>query len=337
MLFSKDIGIDLGTANTRVYLKNKGIVMREPSVVAVDVESGKVLSVGFSAKEMIGRTPGSIVAIKPLKSGVIADFKNTEAMLRELLRKSGAGGILSSAKVFVSVPSGATEVEKRAVYDVLKGAGARKIVLIEKALATAIGAKLPINEARGTMVVDVGAGTTEISVAALGDVVSSCSVKVAGDSFDEAISSYVLRNCNLIIGERTAEEIKINIGSAFPYEGESTMKVTGRNASDGLPRSIEVSSEEIRKSLAGPLSKILEAIKTTLEKAPTELACDIIEQGIVLTGSSATLRGLDRAIAKQTKMPVTIAKNPADCVAEGIGSCLSGKFLRNADNDYYYD
>ena len=337
MLFTKDIGIDLGTANTLVYLKGKGVVIREPSVVAVDVSRSKVVSVGLSAKEMIGRTPGSIVAAKPLRYGVISDFRSTEAMLRMLIKKSAGNGLFNSARVLIGVPSGATEVEKRAVYDVVKNAGAKKIVIVEKGLASAIGAKLPINEARANMIVDIGGGTTEVAVAALNDVVSSCSIKVAGDSFDEAITAYIKKKYSLLIGERTAEEIKFTIGSAFPYEGEGSMEVMGRNLIDGLPRSVEVASDEIRTSLAQPLFDILEAIKTTLEKAPPELAADIIEQGIVLTGGSAVLRGLDRLITKQTRIPVTVAKNPSDCVAEGLGKLLVGEYMRTPDSDMYYD
>ena len=337
MLFTKDIGIDLGTANTLVYLKGKGIVIREPSVVAVDVSSNKVLAVGLSAKEMIGRTPGSIVAVKPLRYGVISDFRSTEAMLRHLIKKSAGNGLFNSARVIIGVPSGATEVEKRAVYDVVKNAGAKKIIIIEKGLASAMGAKLPINEARANMIVDIGGGTTEVAVAALGDVVASCSIKVAGDSFDEAITAYIKKKYGLLIGERTAEEIKLTIGSAFPYGGEDTMEVMGRNIIDGLPRSVEVAADEVRMSLAQPLLEILEAIKTTLEKSPPELAADIIEQGIVLTGGSAALRGLDSLITKQTKIPVTVAKSPSDCVADGLGKCLTGEFLRTPDSDMYYE
>ena len=324
MLFSQDIGIDLGTANTLVFVKGKGIVTREPSVVAVDVRSNpnRVVAVGIEAKEMIGRTPGSIIAVRPLKDGVIADFDITSDMLKEFIRRATSGSPFNRARVMICIPSGVTEVEKRAVHDAARSAGAKYVSLIDEPMAAAIGAGLPVSEATGSMVVDIGGGTSEVAVISLGDIVTSRSARIAGDNFDDAIISYIKKKYNLLVGERTAEEIKIRIGSAYPYEGEGTMDVKGRNLMDGLPKNIEVSSEEIREALADPVNQILDAIRATLE-----LSADIIDHGIMLTGGGALLRGLDRLIAVETKMPVHVAENPLDCVVDGTGMCLESDVL----------
>ena len=329
MLFSQDIGIDLGTANTLVFVKGKGIVTREPSVVAVDVRSNpnRVVAVGIEAKEMIGRTPGSIIAVRPLKDGVIADFDITSDMLKEFIRRATSGSPFNRARDMICIPSGVTEVEKRAVHDAARSAGAKYVSLIDEPMAAAIGAGLPVSEATGSMVVDIGGGTSEVAVISLGDIVTSRSARIAGDNFDEAIISYIKKKYNLLVGERTAEEIKIRIGSAYPYEGEGTMDVKGRNLMDGLPKNIEVSSEEIREALADPVNQILDAIRATLEKTPPELSADIIDHGIMLTGGGALLRGLDRLIAVETKMPVHVAENPLDCVVDGTGMCLESDGL----------
>ena len=330
MLFSQDIGIDLGTANTIVFVKDKGIVIREPSVVAINV-SGKparVVAVGTQAKEMIGRTPGSITAMRPLRDGVIADFDVTTEMLKKFIEKAMGGSFFAKARVVICIPSGVTEVERRNVHDVAIEAGARYVSLIEEPMAAAIGAGLPVSEAIGSMVVDIGGGTSEVAVISLGDIVCSRSVRVAGDSFDNAIVQYVRKKYNLLIGERTAEDIKIKIGSACEYEGEGKMEVKGRNLVDGLPMNLTVTSEEIREALADPVNQILEAIKATLEKTPPELASDIIDHGIMLTGGGSLLRGLDKLIAEETGMPVNIADNPLDCVADGTGIYLQSDALR---------
>ena len=286
MLFTQDIGIDLGTANTLVFVKNKGIVIREPSVVAVDQKSNppKVVAVGTEAKEMIGRTPGSIVAVRPLKDGVIADFEITAEMIESFIKRTTKRMPFSRIRVLICIPSGVTEVERKAVHDAAKSAGANYISLIEEPMAAAIGAGLPVSEATGSMVVDIGGGTAEVAVISLGGVVTANSCRVAGDNFDEAIISYIKKKYNLLIGERTAEDIKIKIGSAFPYEGEGTINIKGRNLMDGLPKNVDVTSEEIREALADPVSQIVDAVKSTLEKTPPELAADIIDHGIMLTG-----------------------------------------------------
>ncbi len=318
-MFSKYIGIDLGTANTLVYMKGKGIVMREPSVVAVDLRTDSVVAVGTAAKEMIGRTPGSIVAVRPLKDGVIADFDITATMLKRFIRMVVKSSLFSKPKVIVCIPSGVTDVERRAVQDAMNRAGIKQIELIEEPMAAAIGAGLPVSEPEGSMVVDIGGGTSEVAVISLNDILTACSVRVAGDKFDESIIQYVKKNYNLLIGERTAEEIKINIGSAYPYEGEGSMEVKGRNLTDGLPKDIKISAAEIRDALADPLLAIVEAVKTTLEQTPPELAADIIDNGITLTGGGALLRGLDLLISQETGMPVQTASEPLDCVVDGTG------------------
>ena len=337
MLFTQDIGIDLGTANTLVFVKGKGIVIREPSVVAVDQKSNppRVVAVGMEAKEMIGRTPGSITAVRPLKDGVIADFEITAEMIAAFIKRTTKRSPFSRIRVLICIPSGVTEVERKAVYDAAKSAGAKYVSLIEEPMAAAIGSGLPVSEATGSMVVDIGGGTAEVAVISLGDVVTANSARVAGDNFDEAIISYIKKKYNLLIGERTAEDIKIKIGSAYPYEGEGTINIKGRNLMDGLPKNVDVTSEEIREALADPVSQIVDAVKSTLEKTPPELAADIIDHGIMLTGGGALLRGLDKLISAETKIPVIIAQNPLDCVADGTGICLENDSLSITSNKKY--
>ena len=321
-MFSKDIGIDLGTANTLIFMKGKGIIMREPSVVAVDTRNDTVRYVGQDAKEVIGRTPGSIVAVRPLKDGVIADFDITASMLQIFIRKVCNNSVLARPRIIICIPSGVTEVERRAVREAAFKAGAKHVSIIEEPMAAAIGAGLPVAEATGSMVVDIGGGTSEVAVISLGGIVASRSVRVGGDELDNSIIQYIKRKYNLLIGERTAEDIKINIGSAFPLEEEATMDIKGRDLMDGLPKNIQITSEEIREALADPLSMVLDAIRTTLEKTPPELSADIIGHGITLTGGGALLRGLDQLIEKETGMPVHIAESPLDCVAMGTGRVL---------------
>lgn len=320
--FSKDIGIDLGTANTLIFMRGKGIIMREPSVVAVDTRSDTVKYVGQEAKEVIGRTPGSIVAVRPLKDGVIADFDITASMLQAFIIKACGKSVFSKPRVIICIPSGVTEVERRAVREAAIKAGARQVSIIEEPMAAAIGAGLPVSDATGSMVVDIGGGTSEVAVISLGGIVEAKSVRVGGDEFDTAIIQYIKRKFNLLIGERTAEDIKITIGSAFPYEDEQPMEIKGRNLVDGLPKNITVHPHEIREALVDPLTAVMEAIKVTLEKTPPELAADIIDHGIVLTGGGALLRGLDKLISKETGMQVHIAESPLDCVAQGTGMVL---------------
>ncbi len=330
MLFlNRDIGIDLGTANTLVYVRGKGIVMREPSVVAVDVKKDEVMAVGSEAKEMIGRTPGSISAVRPLKDGVIADFEVTSAMLRYFIRRAVRYTPFNRPRLIVCIPSGVTEVERRAVIEAAQNAGARQVELIEEPMAAAIGAGLEVAEATGCMVVDIGGGTSEVAVISLGDIVTAQSVRVAGDDFDEAIISYIKKKYNLLIGERTAEDLKVQLGSAFPYEDESTMDVKGRNLVDGLPKNIVISAEEVREALADPVGAIVDAVKSTLERTPPELSADIIDNGIMLTGGGALLRGLDMLINRETGMPVHVAEDPLDCVVNGTGKCLDLGMVSN--------
>lgn len=322
MWFNRDIGIDLGTANTLVYLRGKGIVMREPSVVAIDVKRGEVMAVGNEAKEMIGRTPGSISAMRPLKDGVIADFDVTADMLRYFIKHAAKTGVMKRPRVIVCIPSGVTEVERRAVEEATRQSGAKEVELIAEPMAAAIGAGLDVKDASGCMVVDIGGGTSEVAVIALGDIVACCSVRTAGDDFDEAIVSYIKKKYNLLIGERTAEDIKIRIGSAFAYENEGSMDVKGRNLIDGLPKNISISADEVREALADPLTVILDAVRSTLESTPPELAADIIEKGIMLTGGGALLRGLNDLVHRETGIPVHVAEDPLDCVVQGTGKCL---------------
>ncbi len=321
-MFTKDIGIDLGTANTLVYVKGKGIIMREPSVVAKDVKNNTVKFVGREAKEVIGRTPGSIVAVCPLKDGVISDFAITATMLKIFISKVIGNSVFSKPRVVICIPSGVTEVEKRAVKDAAYKAGAKQVSVIEEPMAAAIGAGLSISEAVGNMVVDIGGGTSEVAVISLGGIVTARSVRIAGDQFDQAIISYIKKKYNLLIGERTAEAVKIEIGSAYPYENEDSMEIKGRNLVDGLPKNIKIEANEIREALADCLSAIVDAVKATLENTPPELSADIIDRGITLTGGGALLRGLDDLIQSETGIPVHIADNPLDCVAEGTGMML---------------
>ena len=288
--FSKDVAIDLGTANTLVAVKGKGIVMREPSVVAIDAQTESVIAVGKEAKEMIGRTPDSIIAVRPLKDGVIADFDITSAMLKNFIKKSVKPGLFSKPRIIICMPSGVTEVERNAVEDAAYQAGGKQVELVEEPMAAAVGAGLPVDQPVGSLVVDIGGGTSEVAVISLGDIVTSCSVRVAGDKFDKAIIDYIKKEYSLIIGERTAEAVKIQIGSAFPYQDEGSVVVKGRNMADGLPKDITVTAEEVRDALAEPLMTVVEAIKSTLEKTPPELSADIIDSGIMLTGGGALLR-----------------------------------------------
>lgn len=321
-MFSKDIGIDLGTANTLIYMKGKGVIIREPSVVAVDVRNDTVRYVGTEAKEVIGRTPGSIVAVRPLKDGVIADFDITASMLQIFIKKAVHASVFSRPRIIICIPSGVTDVERRAVREAAFKAGAKQVSIIEEPMAAAIGANLPVAEATGSMVVDIGGGTTEVAVISLGGIVAKRSVRVAGDELDTSIITYIKKKYNLLIGERTAESIKIEIGSAYPYEGEENFEIKGRNLVDGLPKNIFITPEEIRQAIADPIASILDAIRTTLERTPPELSADIIDHGITLTGGGAMLRGLDALITQETGMPVHVAENPLDCVANGTGMVL---------------
>ena len=302
--------------------------------MAVDIRTDTVLAVGSQAKDMIGRTPNSIVAVRPLKDGVIADFKITAKMLQHFIKKSVKPGIFSKPRVIICMPTGVTEVERKAVEDAAYQAGAKPpVILIEEPMAAAIGAGLPVDEPTGSMVVDIGGGTSEVAVISLGDIVSACSVRVAGDKFDEAILSHIKKQYNLLIGERTAEDIKIKIGSAYPYENEKSMVVKGRNLVDGLPKDVTITAAEVREALADPLNTIVEAIKTTLEKTPPELSADIIDHGIMLTGGGALLRGIDMLVMQQTGMPVHVANRPLDCVVDGagkrLGKALASKYKHN--------
>ncbi len=318
-MFSRDIFIDLGTDNTLVGVKGKGILMREPSVVAYDVRNDEVRAVGSAAKEMIGRTPGSIVAVKPIKGGVIADFDVTEAMLRKFIKTAQRGSLFNRARVMLCIPSGVTEVESRAIFDAASHAGAYEVDLVEVPLAAAIGAGVDVTAPSGSMIVDIGGGTTEVAVIALGDIVTSQSTRVAGDACDEAIINYLRKKHNLLIGERTAEQLKIDLGSAIEFEGEGSVEVKGRNLVDGLPKNIEVTAVEIREALSDPLYQIIDTIRTTFEKTPPELAADIIDKGIVLSGGGAKLRNIDKLISAETGMAVRVANDPLDCVALGLG------------------
>ena len=335
-MFTKDIGIDLGTANTLVYMRGKGIIIREPSVVAVDVKYDRVRYVGQEAKDVIGRTPGSIKAVRPLKDGVIADFDITTSMLQEFIKKALKGRAFTKARVIICIPSGVTAVERRAVKEATQNAGAKRVSIIEEPMAAAIGAGLPVAEPTGSMIVDIGGGTSEVAVISLGGIVTSRSVRVAGDEFDASIINYIKKKYNLLIGERTAENIKMGIGSAYPYaDNEPVMDIKGRNLMNGLPENITVTSEEIRDALSEPLSNVTEAIKITLEKTPPELAADIIDQGIMLAGGGALLKGLDLRINHETGMPVKIAERPLDCVADGTGAVLENidKLVDVLDDD----
>lgn len=323
-MLSKDLGIDLGTANTLVHVRGKGIVLREPSVVAIQRDTGAILAVGDEAKQMIGRTPGNIIAIRPLKDGVIADFDVTQSMLKYFISKALRSRTFIKPRVVVGVPSGVTEVEKRAVIDATLQAGAREAYIIEEPMAAAIGAGLEVNEPTGNMVVDIGGGTTEVAIISLGGIVTSKSIRIGGDEMDESIVYYIKKEYNLMIGERTAEEIKISIGSAADRAKEESMEVRGRDLVTGLPKTIKVTSEEVRTALAEPVNNIIDAIKVTLEKTPPELAADIMDRGIVMTGGGSLLSGLDKRVNQETGMPVHIAEDPLDCVAMGTGKVLEG-------------
>jgi rod shape-determining protein MreB and related proteins len=321
-LFSNDIGIDLGTANTLVYVKGQGIVLMEPSVVAVQTGTNNVLAVGEEAKRMLGRTPGSITAIRPLKDGVIADFDITESMLRYFIRKVHNRRALVAPRVVIAVPSGITEVEKRAVKDSAEQAGARLVYLIEEPMAAAIGVGLPVQEPTANMIIDVGGGTTEVAIISLAGIVCSRSVRVGGDEMDEAIAQYLKRNYNLMVGERTAEEIKISIGSAYPLKEEMAVEVKGRDLIAGLPKTLRITSEEIREALSESISTIVEAIRITLERCPPELSADLVDRGLIMTGGGALLRGFPKLVSEETGLPVHLAEEPLKTVALGTGKVL---------------
>ena len=322
MAFNKSIGIDLGTANTLVFMKGKGVIMREPSVVAVDTKNDTVKYVGVEAKEVIGKTPGSISVVRPLKDGVIADFDVTAAMLRIFIKRACGSSLLFKPTVIICIPSGVTEVERRAVRDASTNAGAGTVMIIEEPMAAAIGAGLPIQEATGSMVVDIGGGTSDVAVISHNGIVASKNVRTGGDEFDRNIINYIKRKFNLLIGERTAENIKIEIGTAYKLDEELTLEVKGRNIINGLPKNAVISSEDIREALSESLDKIVEAIKETLERTPPELAADIIDRGITLTGGGALLRGMDKLVSSETGIDVHIAETPLDCVANGTGYVL---------------
>lgn len=321
--FQRDLGIDLGTANTLVYVKGKGIVVREPSVIAINKDTREILAVGDEAKLMLGRTPGNIVAIRPMRDGVIADFNYTHHMLKYFIQKAckDRGGFFKP-RIIVCIPSGITEVEKRAVEEAVMQAGAKESFLIEEPMAASMGAGLPVEEPIGNLVVDIGGGTSEVAVISLGGIVTSVSLRVAGDHFDNSIVQYIKRTQNIAIGDRTAEQIKIQIGSAYPLEEEKTMEINGRHLLTGLPKKIVVTSEQIREALSESVMMIIDCIKATLEKTPPELAADIMERGIMVTGGGALLRGLDKIISEETHIKVNIAENPLDCVTLGTAHVL---------------
>lgn len=321
-MFTRYIGIDLGTENTLIYARGRGIIMREPSVVAVNTRTDQPVSVGKEAKEIIGRTPGSIIAVHPLKDGVIADFDIAAMMLQELIKKSLKGTFFTKARVLICIPSGVTAVERRAVKEAAEKAGARPVQLIQEPIAAALGAGLPILEPTGTMVVDIGGGTSEIAVISMGGIVSYRSVRTAGVAFDLAIVNYIRKKYNLLVGERTAEQVKLGIGTAFPEATVMEMEVRGRNLLNGLPENITITSDEVLEALSEPLGEVMDAIRETLAHTPPELSADVLEQGITLTGGGALLRGMDKLINRETGMPVYVAEYPLDCVAEGTGKIL---------------
>jgi len=319
---SNDIGIDLGTANTLIYVKNRGIVVNEPSIVAIEENSGKVLAVGTEAREMYGRTHQDIITIRPLKDGVIADFEATEVMMREFIKKAKVNRI-SIGKIVVCVPSGITEVEKRAVRDSAERAGAREVYLIAEAMASAVGIGLDIGKPIGNMIVDIGGGTCEIAIISLGGIVLHTSIRIAGDEMNEAIVQYFKKNYNLLIGEKTAELLKCEIGSVLPLEEEITTQVKGRDLIDGIPKTVEVNSAEIREALMDPINTIVESVRLTLERTPPELASDILDHGILLTGGGSLLRKLDELIQKETQLPANVAEDPLTAVVRGTGKILT--------------
>jgi rod shape-determining protein MreB len=334
--FSQDMGIDLGTANTLVHVKGRGVVLREPSVVAIDRNTGQVSSVGEAAKQMVGRTPGHIVAIRPLKDGVIADFDITQRMLHHFIRSVHNGRAFASPRVMVGIPSGITEVEKRAVIEAAMTAGARDARTIEEPMAAAIGAGLPVSEPTGSMIVDIGGGTTEVAVISLGGIVTSRSLRVAGDEIDEAIIAYVRRTFNMLIGERTAETLKLQIGSAYALQEEVSCEIKGRDLVNGLPRSVRINSGDLREAIHEPIREIVETVKTTLEQSPPELSADIMERGIVLAGGGALLRGLDQLLAHEAGIPVHIAADPLTCVALGTGETVEAWDTWSSTNQAIY-
>ncbi|MDQ3281022.1 MAG: rod shape-determining protein [Acidobacteriota bacterium] len=322
-MFSNDLAIDLGTANTLVYAKNKGIVVREPSIVAVNKINNNVEAVGKEAKEMLGRTPGNIVAIRPMKDGVIADFEVTEKMIKYFIEKAHGRRFLVKPRIVISVPSEITQVEKRAVKDSALRAGATEVYLIEQAMAAAIGAGLPITDPTGNMIVDIGGGTTDVAVISLAGIVYSRSVRVAGNEMDDAIIQYIKRKYNLLIGERTAEQIKMEIGSAFPLDDEMTMEIKGRDLVEGVPKTLVVSDEEIREALSETVATIVEAVRVALERTPPELSADIMDKGIIIAGGGSMLKNLDKRLREETGLPVTLAEDPLACVALGTGQMLT--------------
>ncbi|BBB91536.1 MAG TPA: rod shape-determining protein [Methylomusa anaerophila] len=323
MFGSMDIGVDLGTANILIYIKGKGIVLREPSVVAIDRDSNRVLAIGEEARRMLGRTPGNIIAIRPLSEGVIADYDTTESMLRHFIQKVvGKKFFFFKPRIMVCIPSGVTTVEKRAVLEAAMQAGARKTYLIEEPLAAALGAGLEISEPCGAMVVDIGGGTTDVAVLSLGGIVVSESLRLGGDKFDEALVRHVKKEYNILIGERTAEEIKMTIGTAYPSERDESMEIRGRDLVSGLPKTIRITSVETREALSEPISLIIECVKSVLEKTPPELAADIVDRGIVMTGGGSLIHGLDKLINHETGIPTYLAEDPLSCVALGTGKAL---------------
>ena len=321
--FSNDIAIDLGTANTLVYVKGNGIVLNEPSVVAIDQKTKKVYAVGAEAKAMLGKTPAHIVAIRPLKDGVIADFEITEVMLREFIKKAQKKRFFIRPRIVIAVPSGITEVERRAVTDSAQNAGAREVYLIAEPVASAIGVGLPVDKPSGNMVIDIGGGTTEIAVIALNGIVTDMSIRVAGDEMDEAIVLHIKKAYNLLIGDQTAEHVKMVIGSATKLKKEEEMEIKGRDLVSGIPKTLKISSVEVREALAEPVSQIVAAVKTALEQTPPELAADIVDRGIVMTGGSSLLRGLDTLLKEETNLPINVVEDPLTCVVLGCGKVLS--------------
>jgi len=320
--FSRDLGIDLGTATTLVFARGEGIILCEPSVVAINKDTGKALAFGNEAKSMLGRTPANIIAVRPMRDGVIADFEITEMMMRHFINKSHNRSAFVRPRIVIGVPSGITGVEKRAVLDAAMHAGAREAYLVEEPMAAAIGANLPVSEAQGSMIVDIGGGTTEVAVLALGGIVVSKSIRVAGDEMDEAIVAHCRKNYNLLIGERTAEQIKIDIGSAYPLSEERTIEVRGRDLVTGLPKTLTLTSSEIRDALSEPVATVVDAVRMTLEKTPPELASDIMDRGIVMAGGGSLLRGLDKHLSQETDMSVYVVDDPISCVAYGTGKIL---------------
>jgi rod shape-determining protein MreB len=319
---SRDMGIDLGTANTLVYVRGRGIVLQEPSVVAIDRDTAEILAVGNEAKQMVGRTPANIIAVRPMKDGVIADFDVTEKMLRYFMNKASRRHGLFKPRVVIGVPSGVTEVERRAITDATLQAGAKEAYLIEEPMAAAIGAGLPVSDPTGNMVVDIGGGTTEVAVISLGGIVASKSIRVAGDEMDEAIVNHMKRHYNLMIGDRTAEEIKKEIGSAYPMANEVYMEARGRDLVNGLPKTVRISGAEIQNALSEPVGAIVESVRMTLEKTPPELSADVMDKGIVMAGGGALLRGIDKLLQDETGMPVHVTEDPLTCVVKGTGIAL---------------